>query len=130
MRYPAGSEKIGHCNRNKDCAGEDSLSLKGKLVQFVLYMQKEGLADSIVVTFNRILKRLAKISNLAEPESVKEALAKEPIQENTKVTYCVAYQTFLQFIGKTWNPPKYKYRQKLPEFLPFEEELSALVAGS
>ena len=124
------AKKLDSATEIKTVAGEDSLSLKGNLVQFTLYMQKEGLADSTVVAFNRILKRLSRVSNLANSESVKEALTKENIQKNTKVTYCVAYQTFLKFIGKTWNPPKYKYRQKLPEFLPSEEELNALIAGA
>jgi integrase len=113
----------------KTVAGEENPDVKGKLVQFAFYMQKEGMANSTVLSFGRAMRRLAKISNLNEPESVKEALAKLNITENTKVSYCVAYSAFLRFLGRTWKMPKYTYRQTLPEFIPMEEEIDQLIAG-
>lgn len=87
------------------------------------------MANSTVSVFSRAMRRIAKIANLNDPESVKEALAKLDIAENTKVSYCVAYAAFLKFLGKTWKPPKYTYRQTLPEFIPTEEEIDQLIAG-
>ncbi len=62
-------------------------------------------------------------------ESVKEALAKMTVTENTKFLYSCAYTRFLSFLGKTWKPPKYDFVEKLPEFLPTEIELDQLIAG-
>jgi integrase len=81
------------------------------------------------MAFSNTMRGLFKKSNIFEPESVKEAIARLPIQENTKVTYCVVYSTFLKFIGKSWIMPKYTYRQKLPEFVPTNEELDQLIGG-
>jgi integrase len=76
------------------------------------------------------MKRLTKIADINDPESVKAALAILKIEEGTKSTYCAIYQSFLKFAGKTWSRPKYECRQKFPEFLPTEEEIDQLVAGS
>ena len=47
------------------------------------------------------MKRLVKVVNLNDPESVKAVLAKLDVDENTKVSYCVAYTVFLRFLGRT-----------------------------
>jgi integrase/predicted RNA-binding Zn-ribbon protein involved in translation (DUF1610 family) len=114
----------------KAVVGEkDKLELKGKLLQFAFYCQKEGMKPATIRTFNSAMMRLSKIADINNPESVKEALGKIRVTENTKVSYCVAYTVFLKFQGKSWCAPRYKYRQKLPPFLPTEEELNGLIAG-
>jgi integrase len=124
------TKNLAYAQEIKTCAGEESLDVKGKLVQFAFYCQKEGMTSSTIVTFNSVMKRLLKVANLNDPESVKEALAKMNVEENTKVSYCVAYTVFLRFMGKTWAMPKYTFRQKLPEFLPTEEEIDQLIASA
>lgn len=103
--------------------------VKGKLLQFALYCQKQGLAESTVSTFNTAIRSLSRFGNINDPESVKEAFTKMSIGENTKFLYTCAYTKFLTFLGKTWIAPKYDYIEKLPEFLPTEAELDALIAG-
>jgi integrase len=76
------------------------------------------------------MRRLKKIADINDPESVITALARLRIEENTKSTYFAAYELFLKFAGKTWSRPKCEYSQKLPEFLPTEEEIDQLIAGS
>jgi integrase len=111
-------------------AGEETLDVKGKLLQFAFFMQKEGLALSTTEKFSCTMKRLAKIADISDPESVKAALSRLKIEESTKSTYCAVYESFLKFAGKTWSRPKYECRQKFPEFLPTEEEIDQLIAGS
>jgi integrase len=113
----------------KTVAGEESQDVKGKLVQFVLYMQKENKAESTIASFNQYLRRLARSADLNDPESVKEALAKMKLAENSKASYCVAYKAFLKFQGKTWKAPKYTFQQPIPEFMPTEQEIDQLIAG-
>ena len=124
------AKKLDTTTETKTVAGEkENQNIKGELLQFAFYMQKEGMANSTVLAFGRAMRRMAKVANLNDSESVKEALSKLEIEENTKVSYCVAYTTFLRFLGKTWNMPKYTYRQKLPEFIPTEEEIDQLIGG-
>jgi rubredoxin len=104
--------------------------VKGKLIQFALYCQKDGLSDSTVKTFNTALRSIARHANINDPENVKEALAKMNLVENTKFVYSCAYTKFLTFLGKTWTPPKYEYIEKLPEFLPTEAEIDEIGRAS
>ncbi|MDX1813221.1 MAG: site-specific integrase [Candidatus Bathyarchaeia archaeon] len=123
------AKKLGTTTETKTVAGEEKQTIKGKLVQFAFYCKKEGMTDATIKTFNSAMKRLSKSADISDPESVKEAIAEMKVKENTKVSYCVAYTVFLKFQGKTWKPPRYRYRQKLPEFLPTEEEINSLIAG-
>jgi integrase len=127
------AKKLDEAQELKTCAGLEKATeqtIKGEIVQFPLYCQKEGMQPSSVKTFSRSINRLSKIANLNDPEDVKEAISKLKIDENTKVSYCSAYDAFLRSIGKTWKPPKYRFTQKLPEFLPTEQEIDALIAGA
>lgn len=123
------AKNLTTATETKTVAGEKKLDIKGKLVQFAFYCKKEGMTNATIKTFNASMKRLVKSADINDPESVKEAIANMKVTENTKVSYCVAYTVFLKFQGKTWKSPRYKYRQKLPEFLPTEEELDQLIAG-
>jgi len=104
--------------------------LKGKLLQFEFYCKKEGLEEITAKTFVTAIRSISKYTQLiSEPESAKEALSKMTVSENTKFLYSCAYTRFLDFLGKTWKPPKYDFVEKLPEFLPTEIELDQLIAG-
>jgi hypothetical protein len=124
------TKNLAYTQEIKTCAGEESLDIKGKLVQFAFYCQKEGMTNSTVKTFNQAMTRMSKVANLNDPETFKEALTKIDVVENTKVSYCIAYTVFLRFVGKTWKAPKYTFQQKLPEFLPTEAEIDQLIASS
>jgi hypothetical protein len=80
------------------------------------------MTEATINTFNSAMKRLSKAFDINDPESVKGAIAKMKVKENIKVSYCVAYTVFLKFQGKTWETPRYRYRQKLPEFLPMKRK--------
>jgi integrase/predicted RNA-binding Zn-ribbon protein involved in translation (DUF1610 family) len=123
------AKKLDTTTETKTVAGEEKQTIKGQLVQFPFYCKKEGMTEATIKTFSSAMNRLAKVSDINNPESVKEAIAEMDVKENTKVSYCVAYTVFLKFQGKKWEPPRYRYRQKLPEFLPTEEEIDQLKAG-
>ena len=105
--------------------------IKGKLVQFAWRLQKEGYAYETVRVNSSCLKALVnRGANLADPESVKETLAKEqkwsPARKRNAIN---AYTLFLKMNGLTWSKPKCKVPQKFP-FIPTEQEIDALIAGS
>jgi integrase len=78
---------------------------------------------------NQKLRRLARNIDLDDSESVKKYLAVLEIKESSKHAYCVAYTAFLKWKGRTWKPPKYRGAQSIPEFIPTEKEIDALIAG-
>jgi integrase len=68
-------------------------------------------------------------ANLADPESVKETLARWKCGESHKHNIAAAYTLFLKMQGQIWNPPMFHINRKLP-FIPTEKELDALIAGT
>jgi len=106
------------------------IDVRGKLVEFAWWMKKEGYAENTIVRRVKLLSVLAKRgANLFEPESVKEAIAKQDRWNvKTKELAVEAYSCFLIMLGKSWSPPKYKAVRKLP-FIPTEQELDQLIAG-
>lgn len=97
--------------------------------QFALHCQNEGLTEETVrIWFNR-LKKISGNAELNEPEDVKKYLANSTYAQGTKYNMVVIYNAYLKFIGKTWKRPKYHLEEKLPEFIPTEQEIDALIAG-
>ena len=110
-------------------AGEGKETTKGKILQFVLWLKLQGCSEHTVKGWGQKLNRLAKNADLSEPESVKKCLAFLDIAESSKHAFCVAYGAFLKWQGRTWTVPKYKGTQKIPDFIPTEKEIDALIAG-
>jgi len=104
---------------------------KAKIFEYAWWMKKQGYAESTITRRSRLLKTLVKSgANLHDPESIKETIAtKDAWKSATKALAVVAYSTFLEAFGGTWNPPQYKDVRKLP-FIPLEREIDDLIAGS
>ncbi|MEM2102894.1 MAG: site-specific integrase [Candidatus Bathyarchaeia archaeon] len=105
-------------------------TLKGKIVEFAFWMQKEGYKDSTIRPRINYLKTLIKRgANILDPESVKKIISEQKTWgDGIKANYVDAYSCFLQKEGRTWNPPKYKRPRSIP-FIPTETELDKLIAG-
>ena len=103
--------------------------IKEKIIQFSWWLHKEGYAKSTIISKTKLLEILAKRgANLFDPESVKDVIAKQNWSAGRKENAVDAYTTFLQMLGMTWNPPRYRRVPKLP-FIPLEKEIDDLIAG-
>ena len=128
------AKKLDSAIETKTIAGMKTTTdaeIRGKLLQFALYLKKEGLEDITAETYSTAIRSISRYAkSINDAECVKEALATMPVSPNTKFLYSRAYNKFLEFLGKTWECPKYGKEEKLPEFLPTETELDQLIAGS
>jgi integrase/recombinase XerD len=108
----------------------DLASIKGKIVAFAWKLKTDGYRDTTireyVVELGTLLRKGADLSN---PLSVKETIAKEPLQDTTKRNYANAYQAFMETLGLTWKKPRYKPQEKFP-FIPLESDIDQLVSGT
>jgi integrase len=121
---------LTHATETKTvCVGDENQTIKGKLLQFALYMKLQGFSQATIDGWNQKLNQLSRNANLNDPEEVKSYLAFHSMSEASKHYFCTAYNSFLKWQGKTWVAPKYKGTQKIPEFIPTEQELDALIAG-
>ena len=110
-------------------AGATDTETKSLLFNFAWWMKKEGYAPSTITTRERLLRTLTKRgANLNDPDSIKEAIAKQEWCNKRKMNAADAYTAYLRMHNQTWNTPRYRIAQKLP-FIPTEKEIDALIAG-
>jgi integrase len=105
--------------------------VKGKIVELLVYMKRQGYAES-TIRLNRIALKVLweRGADLSNPDSVKDVIAGQKVwSENRKRNVINAYTLFLKFQGFEWKKPKVKISRSFP-FIPKEEELDSLIAGS
>ena len=102
---------------------------KQKILKYAWWLKKNGKSDSTIVGRTKILRTLTKRgANLYDPETLKDAIAKQPWGNGRKNNACDAYSSFLKMVCGTWETPKYECVRKLP-FIPKETEIDQLIAG-
>jgi len=116
----------------KTVAGEETRTqqdIQGKIIEYAWYLQKQGYKSAR----NRanIIKNVASLgTNLYDPESVKDLLAKKTDwTDGYKVLIIYAYELFMKMEKLSWTRPRYKQKIVQP-FIPTEEELNQLIAGT
>ena len=109
---------------------KDKAEIKGKIVEFLWWMKKQGYKESTILSRGARLERLVKLgADLYNPESVKEVIARqEGWSEARKQGMVYAYDLFAKWLGINWQRPSYKPPRKLP-FIPHEREIDDLIAG-
>jgi integrase/predicted RNA-binding Zn-ribbon protein involved in translation (DUF1610 family) len=109
----------------------DNPALKGKLLEFEFWMQKQGYKlPTIRGRVVRVAQLAAKGANLYDPETVKAVIAlQQTWSDGTKANVVDAYSTFLTKEGLTWKPPRYKREETIP-FIPSEAELNLLIGAA
>jgi integrase len=114
--------------RNETIQLQVNANIPEKVVNYLLWLKKQGYAESTIFDRVKIIKFLAKNANLDDPESIKELIAKRDswgLGRKEIVVEC--YSNYLICVGGTWNPPRYKAVEKLP-FIPTESEIDYLIA--
>jgi integrase/ribosomal protein L37AE/L43A len=103
--------------------------VKGKIIEYAWWLKKDGKSDSTIRGRTKILQILTKRgANLYDPESIKDAIAKQPWCNGRKNNAVDAYSSFLKMVGGQWEAPLYQTIRKLP-FIPKETEIDQLIAG-
>jgi integrase len=104
--------------------------VKGKIIEYIWRLKREGYAESTITTYSYILKAFIKEQvNLYDPDAVKDFIARKETWGAARRNNVVkAYNLFLGMEGLSWQPPRYKAPQKLP-FIPTEKEIDDLIAG-
>lgn len=111
-------------------ATKPEADVKGKIVEFLWWMQKQGYKESTITTRGDRLRRLIKLgADLFNPDSVKEVIARQNgWSDGRKEAMVYAYDLFAKWLGIKWEKPFYKATRKLP-FIPLEREIDDLIAG-
>lgn len=115
----------------KTVAGEktiDAATKKGLLLQYELYLQKEGYGEKC--RYNNCLRILLNAgADPYDPENVKTVIAKKKVKDGTKMQLVYAYDAMVKMLKLSWEMPTYKQEEILP-FIPDEKEIDALILGA
>jgi integrase len=115
--------------RNEILQLQANANTSEKVINYMLWLRKQGYAKSTIFERVKIMKHLVKIANIDDPENIKEAIAeKESWSLGRKEIVVECYSNYLVFSGGTWNPPRYRAIEKLP-FIPTEGEIDYLIAA-
>jgi len=101
---------------------------KPNLLPFAWNLKQNGQAEPTIETAINRLRHFSELCNINEPEQVKATLASQQWKNTTKHNFAVIYSSYLKFIGKTWERPKYKIQHELP-FIPTEQEIDSLISA-
>jgi integrase len=108
---------------------QSQTDVKGKIVEYAWWMQKQGYSPLTIESRIKKLKRLINLgANLLDPENVKDVIAKQPWKTSTKAQVSNIYGCFAKLNRLEWVPPIYKPNYELP-FIPTEAEIDQLIAA-
>ena len=124
-----GAKNLTSATETKTVAGTSPTpDTKGQIVGFAWYLKKEGYREGTIHARTKTLETLVKRgADLLNPDSVKEAIAKQAWGDTTKLNASVAYKRFTEYMGIAYKPPKYRAQSRVP-FIPLEREVDQLIA--
>lgn len=125
------AKKLDSATETKTVAGDrktDALTAKGLLLQYALWLQKEGYGENC--RYRDCIRMLINSgANLYNPESVKEVIAKKSWKDGTKMQMAYAYDALTKMLKIAWEAPRYRQEEAFP-FIPEEKEIDALILGA
>lgn len=128
------AKKMDPATEAKPVAGEvgkTSQEAKGKILEFCLYMKRQGYSEE-TIRLNRIALKVLMdrgATNLFDSDSVKDVIARQNWSPNRRKNVINAYTMFLKFNKMTWDPPRCTVTETIP-FIPTEQEIDCLISAA
>ncbi len=123
MKLRSGQASPPSLSANLDLSGH-----LGDILNYGLFLKREGYRQATIESAVRSLKEIAKHSDLLNPTAVKEYLATKQVSESRKERVTIYLSGFYQFKQLEWTPPRYRRIEKIP-FIPQESEVEQLISG-
>lgn len=91
------------------CGGHNEADVKGKIVEYIWWLRKQGYAPSTIERRAWFLKRFVMLgADILDSNSIKEVIARqETWNEDSKLLAVVACASFAQMVGIRFEPPRY-----------------------
>jgi len=90
---------------------------------------QEGKAPNTIRKFKFLLRQLSKVSDLMNPNDVKQAIAYAKVTNASKTCYVLAYEWFAKTNGLKWEKPKYKWTLPTP-IMPTTKQVERIISAS
>ncbi len=101
------------------------------IVNFLLWMKREGYSESSITNIRKILVKLAtRLGNLLDRDSVKDFVAQMGAKGGPKKNNLLAYAFYSKWKGYKFDLPRISNTEPEIPFIPLENELDALISGA
>ncbi|MCW4019968.1 MAG: hypothetical protein NWF14_01880 [Candidatus Bathyarchaeota archaeon] len=108
--------------------------IRAKIIEVAMHLWKNSAPESTIEYKVEKIRRLARLgADLYDSEIINETIARgkspkgKPWSDGYKISVVYAYETFLTFVGGTWERPKYTQKTQEP-WIPFESMIDQLIA--
>ncbi len=109
----------------------DATTTQTELVNFLLWMQREGYSPSSIKNVRKILVKLSnRLGTLLDGDVVKDFVARMDARGGTKKLNLLAYRLYAKWKGFQFEMPRVSDTEPQLPFVPTEAELDSLIAGS
>lgn len=96
------------------------------ILNILIALKNNGKTDDTIKNNDKLLRHLAKYTDLNNPEAVKQFIASKP-SESYKKNLCLAYDKYCEYYEIEWTMPRYKPQPKIIR-IPTTEQLEMLIA--
>jgi integrase len=105
--------------------------LNSEIINFLLWMQREGYSKSSIKNVRKIVVKLAnRLGTLLDGDAVKDFVSRMEARGGTKKLNLLAYRLFAKWKGFSFELPRVSDTEAQLPFIPTEAELDSLIAGS
>jgi integrase len=102
---------------------------KGKIIEVLWKLKKEGKAEATIKNIGKCLKVLARHTDLDNPDSVLTFVATYDRKQGYKRNLIMAYEHYVKLYCLKWTKPKYHENAKMPK-IPQESKINLIIANA
>ncbi len=112
-------------------AAHAPVGVSGDIVNFLIWMQRQGYSPSTIKNVRKILVRASQqLETLLDADALKDWVARLEVRGGTKLTIFKAYATFAKWKGFKFEFPRVQDTEPAIPFIPLEAELDTLISGA
>jgi hypothetical protein len=108
---------------------QESVRYQNEIDKTIAKATQEGKAHNTIRKFKYLLRQLSKVSDLMNPNDIKNAIAYAQVTNASKNCYALAYEWFTKANGLTWQKPRFKCTTPTP-IIPTTQQVERIISAS
>jgi hypothetical protein len=89
----------------------------------------EGKAKNTINSFRHRLRQLTRVTDLMNPDDVKQSIGYSKLSNSSKCSYALAYEWFCKANGLKWERPRFKWNLPAP-MMPTTDQVNKIISAT
>ena len=98
------------------------------LLNILIQMKNNNLSEDTIKNTSKLLSRLSHLTDLNNPEQVKQSIAQMQASQSYKRNLCIAYNKYVKYCKLQWEMPHYRQEAKKRR-IPTKEKLEMIISS-